>query len=208
MAALQDDDAHDSSRRESVPLFDIPNIGRVSGLGSTWERSRQTLALYLCSLYFAMPMILVSWYWTAILFLFPLTTLHISVYLGYIFKLDQSPETGTYTAWIRQWKIWEYACDYFPLLIVKTSELKPDGRYVLGYHPHGIISCGAMGAFATNGARTLDLSKGDSSHTASSSLTTEDYGDSPRGFSSLFPGIDQRLVTLPINFSTPFLHIF
>ena len=43
----------------------------------------------------------------------------------------------------------------------------------MGYHPHGIISCGAFGTFATNAS----------------------------GFRDLFPGITPHLGTLDLNFS-------
>ena len=34
---------------------------------------------------------------------------------------------------------------------MKTESLSPDGKYIFGYHPHGIISYGAFSAFATEG---------------------------------------------------------
>lgn len=94
-------------------------------------------------------------------------------------------------------KWWHSYADYFPLTLVKTAEIEPDGRYVFGYHPHGVISCGVFGGFITEGARTLDLSKGlDAEQEAS---TTR------RGFSALFPGIEPRTVTLAMNLRPPFL---
>jgi len=74
---------------------------------------------------------------------------------------------------------------------VKTTELDPDAKYVFGYHPHGIISVGAFGAFGTDGASTIDL--------------TKPGAETSRGFSALFPGIDRRLITLPVNFLLPLL---
>jgi 2-acylglycerol O-acyltransferase 2 len=88
----------------------------------------------------------------------------------------------------------------------------------LGYHPHGIIAVGPFCAFSTDGVRVLDISKSDSSinendnfgshpidelsaDRLSSSFSTPDR----RGFSSLYPGWDRRVVTLPQNFYTPFL---
>jgi len=49
-------------------------------------------------------------------------------------------------------------------------------KYVFGYHPHGIISHGAFAAFATEAL----------------------------GFSQLFPGITNTLLTLDSNFRIPF----
>ena len=78
--------------------------------------------------------------------------------------------------------------------LVKTAPLDPDEKYVFGFHPHGIISIGAASCFATEGPRTLDLSKNES-----------EISSSRRGFEALFPGLNRRLVTLPINFVTPFV---
>jgi len=55
--------------------------------------------------------------------------------------------------------------------------LNPDKKYVFGYHPHGIISVGALATFGTDGLN----------------------------FSRVFQGIDVYLVTLPTNFRVPFL---
>ena len=65
----------------------------------------------------------------------------------------------------------------------------------MGYHPHGIISIGALTCFATEGARLLDIST-DGSPTPPPGA---------RGFSRLFPGLETRLVTLPVNFTTPLM---
>lgn len=66
---------------------------------------------------------------------------------------------------------------WFYYLIGKKDHLaKPTGkRYLFGYHPHGIISMGAVGGVATDGA----------------------------GWSKLFPGIPVRLLTIPNNFLLP-----
>jgi hypothetical protein len=54
-------------------------------------------------------------------------------------------------------------------------ELTPTRKYVFGYHPHGIISHGAFAAFATEAL----------------------------GFSELYPGITNTLLTLDSNFRIP-----
>ena len=68
------------------------------------------------------------------------------------------------SAWISSW--WVNFREYFPITLYKTKELKPDGKYIFGYHPHGIIGLGAFSTFATNGS----------------------------GFNELFPGIRVHLV--------------
>lgn len=52
--------------------------------------------------------------------------------------------------WIRNWHLWTYTRDYFPITLVKTSDLDSSVNYILGYHPHGVMTIGACTAFATN----------------------------------------------------------
>eukprot|EP01134_Creolimax_fragrantissima_P004113 CFRG4113T1 len=79
--------------------------------------------------------------------------------------------------WFRCLPIWDAWCSYFPISLEKTVDLDPEKNYIFGYHPHGIISMGAFGAFATNGA----------------------------GFREKFPGIDVHLMTLSPWFKIPFM---
>ena len=72
--------------------------------------------------------------------------------------------------------MWKYFCEYFPIRLVKTADLDPEGNYIFGYHPHGIIGLGALGNFC--GEAT--------------------------GFSVNFPGIHPHLLTLSVNFRFPF----
>ena len=92
-------------------------------------------------------------------------------------------------------------------LLSHTTPWSVDLRYVFGYHPHGIISVGAFGAFGTDGAQTLDLTAeegrdGNEGEGGDGSARAALKG---RGFTQLFPGIDRRLITLPINFMVPFV---
>jgi 2-acylglycerol O-acyltransferase 2 len=77
--------------------------------------------------------------------------------------------------WIRRSKIWSLFAGYFPARLHRTAELEPTRKYIFGYHPHGIISHGAFVAFATEAL----------------------------GFSQLFPGITNTLLTLDSNFRIP-----
>ncbi|EOD12910.1 hypothetical protein EMIHUDRAFT_213149 [Emiliania huxleyi CCMP1516] len=164
----------------------VPWLGRISG-GTSAQKRLQTLAVFSFSLYGLLPLIAISWFVVLLCLINPLTLPFILGYLYFVFVADKAPTAGSRAPFLRQLTTWWHAyCDYFPMLLVKTAE------YVLGYHPHGIISVGAFGAFATDGARTLSL-------VASGAQPREG-----RGFSSLFPGIERRLVTLPINFTVPF----
>lgn len=131
--------------------------------------------------------------WThTILFLGPLSALFLSyillaseywwltfLYLSWIFIDKDSQECGGRKPWIvknfKSWTFWKYWVKYFPLKIVKTTDLDPNRNYLVGSHPHGICSAGAFGAFATDG------------------------GD----FSKHFPGLSSHLHTLSCNFWAP-----
>lgn len=76
---------------------------------------------------------------------------------------------------IRSLPLWRLFAGYFPIRLHKTHDLPADGKYILGYHPHGIISHGAWAAFTTNAL----------------------------GFPEKFPGITNTLVTLESNFKIP-----
>lgn len=77
---------------------------------------------------------------------------------------------------IRNLRLWKLFAGYFPLRLHKTADLDPSRRYIMGYHPHGIISHGAWASFATNAL----------------------------GFNEKFPGITNSLLTLDSNFRLPF----
>ena len=99
-------------------------------------------------------------------------------YVVWIFTLQQYHKDGVgykWEAW-RNMRWWTWFRDYFPISLHATAPIDPQGRYVFGYHPHGVLSLGAFINFGTN--------------------ATE--------FSSKFPGIDIRLMTLTSNFQIPF----
>jgi 2-acylglycerol O-acyltransferase 2 len=163
----------------------------------TFERRLQTLSVFTFSLYMLLPLMLLCWVGMIALLLNPLTMPAALAYLAFIFVFDTSAIDGKRTPFLRGageggiW--WKRYCDFFPMVIVKTAHLPASATYVLGYHPHGVISVGAFGCFATHGARTLDLTAGE----------TEPRTDR-RGFISLFPAIRLRLLTLSMNFMIPF----
>ena len=81
---------------------------------------------------------------------------------------------------MRYLNVWKLFQGYFPIRLIKTTELDPRQKYIIGYHPHGVISCGAFASFATEAA----------------------------GFSRIFTGIVPHLATLNINFTCPFVRDF
>ncbi|KAI9739768.1 MAG: diacylglycerol O-acyltransferase 1 [Cirrosporium novae-zelandiae] len=76
---------------------------------------------------------------------------------------------------IRSLKIWSLFASYFPMRLHRSEPLPPTRKYIFGYHPHGILSLGAFCAFGTEAL----------------------------GFSQLFPGITNTLLTLDSNFRIP-----
>ncbi|KAM3516423.1 hypothetical protein NHJ13051_009929 [Beauveria bassiana] len=78
--------------------------------------------------------------------------------------------------YLRSLPLWKLFAGYFPIRLHKTFDLDPQRRYILGYHPHGIISHGAWCSFATNAL----------------------------GFRDKFPGITNSILTLDSNFRIPF----
>jgi 2-acylglycerol O-acyltransferase 2 len=76
---------------------------------------------------------------------------------------------------LRSLPVWSLFASYFPARLHRTQELPPTRKYIFGYHPHGIISMGAFASFSTEAL----------------------------GFSQLFPGIRNTLLTLDSNFRIP-----
>jgi 2-acylglycerol O-acyltransferase 2 len=86
-----------------------------------------------------------------------------------------SGELSLRSDWFRRLPVWSLFASYFPARLHRSQELEPTRKYIFGYHPHGIISHGAFAAFATEAL----------------------------GFSQLFPGITNTLLTLDSNFRYP-----
>ncbi|KAG7222810.1 hypothetical protein INR49_016062 [Caranx melampygus] len=84
---------------------------------------------------------------------------------------------GRRSSWVRNWTVWTYFRDYFPIRLIKTHNLLPSRNYIFGYHPHGIFCFGAFCNFGTEAT----------------------------GFSKKFPGIRPSLATLAGNFRLPVL---
>lgn len=87
---------------------------------------------------------------------------------------------GRRFAWIRQWATWRWCRDYFPIRLIKTSELDPNKNYICGYHPHGIVSFGALTCFCTDALN----------------------------FSEVYPGMTPYTLTLDVQFKFPLTRDF
>ncbi|KAI9142390.1 diacylglycerol O-acyltransferase 2 [Paraphysoderma sedebokerense] len=106
----------------------------------------------------------------------PLTKAFAVAYLIWVFFWDDAPSTGGRRwQWVRKWECWKMMRDFYPVELHKEADLDPTRNYIFGYHPHGVISMGAWVNFATEA----------------------------NSFSTLFPGIHLRLLTLKDNFKVP-----
>ncbi|XP_069748257.1 diacylglycerol O-acyltransferase 2 [Narcine bancroftii] len=104
----------------------------------------------------------------------PLSALYFS---WLIIDWDTPNRGGRRSAWVRNWAVWRYFREYFPIKLVKTYNLANSRNYIFGYHPHGIFCFGAFCNFGTEAT----------------------------GFSKKFPGIRPSLATLAGNFRMPIL---
>uniref|UniRef100_A0A1I8FE38 Acyltransferase n=1 Tax=Macrostomum lignano TaxID=282301 RepID=A0A1I8FE38_9PLAT len=143
-------------------------------LNTPMRRRLQTLAVlqWLLSIT-VMPIICVLFIMMTLLT--PLAPLSLA-YVAWIFFFDCNTAAGRRLERVRRWSLWRHYRDYFPIRLVKSADLDPAHNYLIGYHPHGIISCGGLSA--TSAPR-------------------------PPGFSAKFPGIKPYLLTLRINFFWP-----
>jgi len=104
-----------------------------------------------------------------------------AIYIYYDVYVIKTPvRGGRRSDIVRYSRLGRYFRDYFPISLVKTADLDPSKNYIMGYHPHGIIGCGAISNFATEAT----------------------------GFSQLYPGIKSHLLTLDTNLGLPFLRAY
>ncbi|XP_072330633.1 2-acylglycerol O-acyltransferase 1-like isoform X1 [Scyliorhinus torazame] len=89
---------------------------------------------------------------------------------------DTPNQGGRRSEWVRNWRIWSYFRDYFPVHLVKTTDLDPQYNYLFGFHPHGVLAAGAFGNFCSEAT----------------------------GFGKLFPGLTSYLCILALWFKVPF----
>ena len=77
---------------------------------------------------------------------------------------------------MRNARICNYFANYFPVKLVKTTEIDASkGNYLFGNHPHGLLCSGAVAAFTCEGAK----------------------------FSQIFPNLTPTLLTLKLFHRIP-----
>lgn len=143
------------------------------------ERRLQTLAVLAYILLCVLAPIVCP-----LVFIYTLTTRFAPIAVGYaawvvydVTVKKTSSRGGRASGWMRRGRMWVYFKNFFPVSLVKTAELDPGRNYLFGYHPHGIIGCGAFANFATEAT----------------------------DFSGVFPGIKPHLLTLKPNFRIPII---
>ncbi|XP_046853454.1 diacylglycerol O-acyltransferase 2-like [Xenia sp. Carnegie-2017] len=104
----------------------------------------------------------------------PFILVYLFWFLVYDFK--RSSKGGRRWETLRKLSSWNYYRDYFPVRLVKTTQLSPEKNYIFGYHPHGVMCSGAWCNFATEAT----------------------------GFGKLFPGLTPHLLTLKLLHWFPF----
>nr|CAD2160303.1 unnamed protein product [Meloidogyne enterolobii] len=123
--------------------------------------------------------------------IFPIITIWLPIYLlfftrywwtvcvyalWFLYDLETPARGSRNWSWYKNSSIWNHFAAYFPIKLVKTTDLPADRNYIMGCHPHGLFSIGAF------------------THLCTSST----------GFSEKFPGLKPNLLTLNGQFWFPF----
>ncbi|KAM3967208.1 2-acylglycerol O-acyltransferase 2-A-like [Aphomia sociella] len=143
---------------------DIPMNRRLQTLAATAWICLILFGEAVC-IYAMYKLIYSSYWWLALIYL-----------VWMINDIDVCNKGGRRFEWVRNWAWWRFYSDYFPIKLVKTKDLDPSKNYLFACFPHGVISAGAIGSFATN---ALDFYK-------------------------VFPGMTSHLITLGGHFLIPF----
>ncbi|RVE50480.1 hypothetical protein evm_004905 [Chilo suppressalis] len=78
--------------------------------------------------------------------------------------------------WFRDWRIWKYCIDYFPIKLVKTCDLDSNKNYLVLAYPHGLLMMSPWFLASSNAS----------------------------GFKNEYPGMTSYLATVQTRFSIPF----
>lgn len=64
------------------------------------------------------------------------------------------------SSWCRNWRVWGWARDYFPIRLFKMADLNPSKSFICAYHPHGVMPSGVIISLLTNALKVDDLFPG------------------------------------------------
>jgi hypothetical protein len=151
------------------------NIDFVNILHVPLHRRLETLAV-LQWLFSFVYLGLCCFFLFVILLFSPLYFIPLAYAVFYYFDYRTPEHGGRRREWVRNWRIWTYLRDYFPVKLHRTAPLDPAKNYLLGYHPHGLMAFGAFVNFGTNAT----------------------------GVNKVFPGIRTTILTLACQFMFPF----
>lgn len=155
-----------------INLFDFQQLRKVAKmplvqfapLRIPLHRRLETaaVALYYYSFYFGAlvgALIIIGLFFTSF---YPLALL----YLAWAYLIDSgTPDHGgRRSAYVRKLRVWKYFRDYFPISLVKTTELDAEKNYIFGYHPHGLLCAGAFCNFATEATNFSEVFPGITPH--------------------------------------------
>lgn len=105
----------------------------------------------------------------------PLFIVPLAYLAWYVYDFRTPERGGRRIEWVRNWRVWRYCRNYFPISLHRTEKIDPSKNYLFVYHPHGIMAFGAFICFGTNAT----------------------------DFDSVFPGLKSTLLTLKYQFSFP-----
>jgi 2-acylglycerol O-acyltransferase 2 len=146
--------------------FNIPLERRLQTLGVFFFVFMFMQGLSLIGVTIVIYLLFTQFYWISLAYM-----------VWMYFDLNRSQKGGRMSRWVRNWEIWKHYCRYFPIELVKTTDLDPEKNYLFCVSPHGVMCFGIFGNFATEG----------------------------NDFSSKFPGITPHLLTLNAQFISPLM---
>ncbi|KAJ8031261.1 2-acylglycerol O-acyltransferase 1 [Holothuria leucospilota] len=77
-----------------------------------------------------------------------------------IFDYKTPVAGGRRSHFVRNWPLFKWMVNYFPMKLIKTIDLDPKHSYLFGYHPHGIMGMGLFAHFATEGSNFSEIFPG------------------------------------------------
>ena len=75
-----------------------------------------------------------------------LAVMMVMLYLPSYFSRD-STRLGRPWPWLRRLSLWRLGQNYVSLRVTRTRKLDPDGLYVFGFHPHGVLVLSRMAIY-------------------------------------------------------------
>lgn len=128
-------------------------------LNIPFERRLQTLAvIHYIALFIFVPIAVVV---GSVYLLFSSYWWLVAAYAAWWLWDERTPRRGGWRVpWFRRLAVWRHMANYFPVRLIRTAPLSPERNYIFGYHPHGVVSVGALTNFGTDATGFPDLFPG------------------------------------------------